>query len=464
MPRTILALALALAAGSSLTSCGTEPPGPNYVFITLDTTRADHLGLYGYFRDTTPELDALAQESIVFEHCIVPMAVTLPSHTSLLTGTYPSEHGILGNLTKDGRRYVPAESPAPFAEFCRDAGYETGAFVSAAPLKRDSGINAGYGVFEQPEKTERKAQVTTDAALAWLEGLGHRRFHLWVHYFDAHWPYAAPPPFADRFRTDAGLEAWIAEREIPDTGVRALTGEHEDARAAINAYDAEIAYQDAELGRLLAALRARPDWDQTVVVVVGDHGEGLCQRGETAHGGTWGEQLHVPLIVRAPGERPRREAQTLSMVDVVPTVLGLAPAAKPSSFSAQSSGRDVLASKHAPRPALSQDSVRHGGQEGYHHALTTDRWKYVRTEDEDGEVRELLFDLVADPFELENVAATHAAALTSLRAALASELELQRSRGEAFRGGRVPATRAMDSSTYDELRALGYVGGEDDGE
>ena len=462
MPRSILFLAAALAAGAFPASCGAEPRG--FVIITLDTTRADHLGLYGYFRDTTPELDALAKKSIVFEHCIVPMAVTLPSHTSLLTGIYPSEHGILGNLTRDGERYVPAESPVPFAELCRDAGYETGAFVSAAPLKRDSGIDAGYNVFEQPEQSERKAGVTTDAALAWLDGLGDQRFHLWVHYFDAHWPYAAPPPFAQRYATDAGLEAWIAERRIPDTGLRAMTGALEEARTLINAYDAEIAYQDAELGRLLAALRARPDWGQTVVVVVGDHGEGLCQRGETAHGGIWGEQLRVPLVVRVPGVRPRREAQTLSIVDVLPTVLGLARVAKLSSFAAQASGRDVLRTKHAPRPALSQDSLRHGGLEGYRHALTTDRWKYVRSEGEDGRVSELLFDLMADPFELEDVAAAHADALTSLRAALASELELQRSRGEAFRGDSVPATRAMDSATYDELRALGYVGGEADGE
>ena len=143
---------------------------PNIVLITLDTTRADHLGAYGYFRDTSPRIDAFAEESIVFEHAIAPMATTLPTHVSILTATYPLEHGVLANVMHGGRRFVPAAGLRSFATVCREQGYRTAAFVSAAPLKRDSGIQAGFEEFFEPEKGEAsvRAGVTNKELFRWL--------------------------------------------------------------------------------------------------------------------------------------------------------------------------------------------------------------------------------------------------------------------------------------------------------
>ena len=197
----LLAVCLALAGCRE----GIDVSGhPNIVLITLDTTRADHLGAYGYFRDTSPRIDAFAEQSIVFEHAIAPMATTLPTHVSILTATHPLEHGVLANVMHGGRRFVPAAGLRSFATVCREQGYRTAAFVSAAPLKRDSGIQLGFEVFDEPDESEaeRSGGQTSDAALRWLAGLEAGPFLLWVHYYDAHWPFAAPAPFGGRYRTD----------------------------------------------------------------------------------------------------------------------------------------------------------------------------------------------------------------------------------------------------------------------
>jgi hypothetical protein len=144
------------------------------------------------------------------------MATTLPTHVSILTATHPLEHGVLANVMHGGRRFVPAAGLRSFATVCRKQGYRTAAFVSAAPLKRDSGIQVGFEIFEEPDESaaERSGGQTTDAALRWLAGLEAGPFLLWIHYYDAHWPFAAPAPFGGRYHTDPSLERYIAERRI----------------------------------------------------------------------------------------------------------------------------------------------------------------------------------------------------------------------------------------------------------
>jgi arylsulfatase len=451
---------LLLAVCLGLVGCrgwGDVSGHPNIVLITLDTTRADHLGAYGYFRDTSPRIDAFAEESIVFENAIAPMATTLPTHVSILTATYPSEHGVLANVMHGGRRFVPAASLRSFATVCREQGYRTAAFVSAAPLKRDSGIQVGFEVFEEPDESaaERSGGQTTDAALRWLAGLEAGPFLLWVHYYDAHWPFAAPAPFAGRYRTDPTLERYIAERRIAAASSREGVG-REEARPTLNAYDAEIRYQDFQVGRLLGALRTRRDWDRTAVVLVGDHGEGLSQHGHAAHGGTWNEQLHSPLLIRAPGHRPRRLAEAISLVDTLPTLLGLLDAPALEGFLEQATGRDVLAGGVELDAVLSQDTGRPGKAGAYRLALTSTRWKYFQIYDGE-KTSEELYDLEADPFELTDVSRRHPETTRRLRAQLLARLEEQRERGEHLSDGTRPQTRATDPSILEQLRALGYL-------
>jgi len=448
-----IAFGLALA----LWACGRGAPEPNFVFVTLDTTRADHLGLYGYFRDTSPALDAFGRQAIVFERSIVPMATTLPTHTSLFTSTQPLEHGVLANSTQGGSRFVPSARLRSFADVASAAGWRTAAFVSTAVLKRGSGIETGFERFDEPEGEQRDAEATTRAAVAWLESTPPGPFFLWVHYFDAHWPYAPPPAYATMFSNSRELEAAIAAKRIPRTIFRPLPSQTEETRVSINLYDGELRFQDDQLARLLAALEARPDWGQTVVVIAGDHGEGLGQHGEAAHGGTWDEQLHAPLLMRIPGETPRRVDTLVTSVDVIPTLLGRLPASPLGALLSQASGRDVLAPGARSLPVFSQDTGRERDASEQRYALTTDRWKFFRVEQRDGGVRHQLFDRSADRYELSDVSAQHPEVTEPLAAALQLTLDAQRSKGSALHDGRLPATTPPDPELLEQLRALGYV-------
>jgi arylsulfatase len=448
-----VALGLALAA----CACGRDAPQPNLVFVTLDTTRADHLGLYGYFRDTSPALDAFGRQAIVFDRSIVPMATTLPTHTSLFTSTQPLEHGVLANSTQGGSRFVPSARLRSLAEVASAAGWRTAAFVSSAVLKRGSGIESGFVDFDEPAGEQRDAEATTRAVIAWLERRPEAPFLLWVHYFDAHWPYAPPPAYAARFSSDRELEDAIAARRIPRTVLRPLASQTEETRASINLYDGELRFQDDQLARLLAALEARPDWGNTVVVIAGDHGEGLGQHGEAAHGGTWDEQLHAPLLMRIPGEAPRRVATLVTTVDVIPTLLGRLSASPLGAVLSQASGRDVLAPGARSLPVFSQDTGRERDASEQRWALTTDRWKFFRVEQRDGGARRQLFDRNADPYELSDVSSRHPEVTEPLAAALQLALDAQRRKGSALHDGQPPATTPPDPELLEQLRSLGYV-------
>jgi arylsulfatase A-like enzyme len=448
------ALLLAAVTWLALPGCAPSPP-PNLVVVTLDTTRADHLGLYGYFRDTSPRLDALGRESIVFERAFAPMAITLPSHLSLFTASHPLEHGVLANQRRHGRRWSASPGLVSFAQAARRAGHRTAAFVSAAPLRAGSGIEAGFEVYDEPpaDLSARSGQLTTDAALAWLAQIGDAPFLLWVHYYDAHWPLAPDAALDAHFQTDAALEAWLDARRVAERSF------HEgvlvdDPRGTMNLYDAELRFQDAQLGRLLDALAARPDWERTSVLVVGDHGEGLSQHGQPAHGGSWNEQLHVPLVVRVPGERARRVERLASVEDALPTLLGLAHFPGAEDFLAQASGRDALAGE--PRAAvLGLDGGDKRRRPDYRRALVTERWKYFRTDFGAGARRHELYDLEADPFELEDVASRHPDVVARFDRELDAELAQRRARGREL--GEAADAGRVDPELARQLHQLGYV-------
>ncbi len=454
---TTTAARIAFGLALALCACGPGAPAPNFVFVTLDTTRADHLGLYGYFRDTSPALDKIGRQAIVFERNIVPMATTLPTHTSIFTSTHPLEHGVLANSTQGGNRFVPSARLRTFAEVAGAAGWRTAAFVSSAVLKRGSGIETGFDDFDEPEGEQRNAEATTRAALAWLAGAPQGPFLLWVHYFDAHWPYAPPPAYAAMFSSSRELEAAIAAKRIPRTVLRPLANQTEETRVSINLYDGELRFQDDQLARLLAALEARADWGRTVVVIAGDHGEGLGQHGEAAHGGTWDEQLRAPLLMRIPGSTPHRVETLVAAVDVIPTLLGRLPASPLGALLAQASGRDVLAPGSRSLPVLSQDTGRERNASEQRTALTTDRWKFFRVERRDGAVHLQLFDRSADPYELSDVSTQHPEVTEPLAAALQLALDAQRSKGSVLQDGQAPATTPADPVLVEQLRALGYL-------
>ncbi|MEQ1504692.1 MAG: sulfatase [Myxococcota bacterium] len=445
-----LELLFAIAAATALVVAlwlPKRPEVPNLLLVTLDTTRADHLGPYGYLRDTTPALDALAARSTVYTAAWAPMATTLPSHTSLMTGVWPLEHGVLANVQHGGRRTLPSDRLVPVAELFRAAGYLTAAFVSATPLKSGTGIERGFATFDQSDRNVRHARHTTDAAIAWLERYGRSPFFAWVHYYDAHGPFAPPPAYAT-FTADDRLRAWMDERRIPTVASRS-GGAELDPIPAHDGYDGELAYVDDQLGRLLAAVAQRGVADRTVVVVVGDHGEGLGQHQVAGHGHVWREQLQVPLVVHVPWRSGgERVDAPIAMVDVMPTVLAELDRSLYDRFVTVASGRAV-GTRGSIGPSLGLSSLRQEALGTEQSSLTVGGWRYL---DVDGTDR--LYDLTTDPHELADLGdllPVHRAVLARWATAVA---DAQRARGAALGTG---GTTEVPPAELERLERLGYL-------
>ncbi len=435
--------------------CQARPPDPtSLIVVTIDTLRADHLGSYGYFRDTSPQLDRFAAEGVLFESVFAPMATTLPTHTSLLTGLFPLEHQVLANLTVTGRPFVWKPGMRTIAQFAREAGFTTAAFVSATPLKRHSGLATGFDVYDEPRGRERPAGRTLEAATRWLARTPERPIFLWVHFFDPHRPFEPPPEHAI-FATDAELEEHLAERRIPPSTF--VDGRLHETRGDMNLYDGEIHYVDDRLGALFETLREEGLYDRSVIVVTADHGEGLNQHGWHTHGGTHAEQLHVPLVIRFPEaewNRPSRFRGLVSTVDILPTALARVDAGLAGRFAAQASGTDVLAEGFRSRPLLSRRTGRPGRDgSGPLYALTTPEWRLLHELYEGDQ----LFDRSRDSFEIDDRAAAQPEIVEALRREAAALIGAQTRRAASLGAGDTAASAPLDPELLRELEALGYV-------
>ncbi|MSR60129.1 MAG: tetratricopeptide repeat protein [Planctomycetaceae bacterium] len=347
---------------------------PNVLLITLDTTRADRLGCYGHQAALSPVLDRLAKRGVLFERAYAPAPLTLPSHASILTGLYPPEHGLHNN----GQAALPAGLPTLATEL-KQAGYETGAFVAAFVLAKKFGLSRGFQTYDDDlsraddglhgHHRYRAGNLVVDAALAWLKPRSNQPFFCWVHLFDPHYPHLT---HEDRFGSQ------FTDRP----------------------YDAEIAYVDAEVGRLISTLEKSRALERTIIVVVGDHGESLGEHGERAHSMTvYDSALRVPLLIAVPGEgRPgHRVPEPVSLVDLCPTLLnqlGLKPLPNISGRSL----RTALSGEAMPSQACyaETDEPYQTGHWSPLRALITSQWKYIRSPQAE------LYDLLDDPHELHN--------------------------------------------------------------
>ncbi|MCC7293723.1 MAG: sulfatase [Phycisphaerales bacterium] len=427
----------------------TEKPPLNLLLVSIDTLRADHVGAYGYFRATTPAIDALAKDGILFERCISPLARTTPSHASLLTGLYPIEHGLIDNITHERNLLVLSDDVETYAEAARSAGYHTAAFVSAAPVKRETGLSAGFEVWDEPDASQRPADETNASFLPWLAKAKDAPFFAWVHYFDPHTPYRPPAPFDGMFKSDDALRAYMKERKFADKAEKQhAEGDVKGAKAwnseeAINRYDGEVRYVDEQFARVVAALKETGVWDRTVVVVMSDHGEGLGQHDWPNHGGYWREQLHVPLVMRIPGVSARREPAPISTVDILPKLLATCDRLPKAKFSAQASSLppDAAGVIYSQTPGNSGSTIR---------TLTSERWRLVRRPGKG----ELLFDLAADPFELTDVASLHKEEAERMRKQLDAIVAAQSENARRFKPARAEPARRQ---RVDQLKELGYI-------
>jgi len=432
-------------------------PRPNLVLLTIDTLRADHLSCYGHFRKTSPFIDALAAESLLFERCYATIPHTTPSHASILTGVLPLEHGITQNTwlaTSEQKRaaaLVTTPQLQSYAQILKKHGWATGGFVSAATAARVTGLAAGFDAWSEPEADRRPGRETLDDAKAWLAGTADRPFFLWIHLFDVHGPHKKDDPweaYAADFPEDDAQREELARRGIKAAFEGRGGGQIRPIRFNVR-YDASIRFTDDLVAELVAALRATGAWERTTFVLTSDHGEGLGEHDAIGHELTWGEQLRVPLIVRAPGRAGERLPQVMSGIDVLPTAVHLTPGLPHEELHAQASGRSATADAFEELPVF---SIAPRERE---FAVTLPRWKLVRRV----EGGDALYDLADDPHELHDVKDEQPRIAAALAAQLEASLAEQERRRDWLRAGGVEPERSREAEQRhrEMLRALGYV-------
>lgn len=393
---------------------------PNIILITVDSTRADRMGFLGSKARLTPNLDALAKQSIVFEHAYAQSPRTLPSHAALLTGTYPPYNHVseFGAGLADSLPYLP--------DLLRAAGYRTAAFVGTMALDPRDGFapgldrgfesyNAGFRLPQVGESrygtVERRGGEVVAPALTWLQRPGKGPFLLWLELNDPHAPYQPPARYA----------------------------------RAGSAYNSEIKYTDAQVGKVLAVLRAHKLYDGALIVVAGDHGESLGAHGEETHGiFLYGETVHVPLLVKLPQNRAGKAAPHVRLVDIAPTVLEVAGLPVPPQMQGQSllramrqagMGEAAYARSDYPRDAFGWSRLE---------AWRAGKYLYVHAPKPE------LYDVEADPNCAHNLA--------NSSQATAGTMAMQLLAFDGRMAGKAGSTAQLSSSELQKLASLGYVG------
>ena len=402
-----------------LAGCRQPPEKLNLLLVTLDTVRADHLGCYGDRAAETPNLDRLAGAGIRFEHAESAVPLTLPSHSTILSGLLPPRHGVRNN---GAGRFPSADET--LATRLKAAGWRTGGFVGAFVLDHRFGLDRGFDVYDDdiprgpggPQlESERPGSVVVDRSLAWLGASDPRPFFAWVHLYDAHAPYTPPEPFKSR---------------------------HPDAP-----YDGEIASVDYQIGRLLDWLVQHGLAERTIVAVVGDHGEALGEHGELTHGLLLYEPtLRVPLLLRGPGLPAGAVLrEPIGLADLAPTLADLAGAPFPAAPARD--GRDLASAvRHGAEPAASDvySETEYPRTFGWSDlaALRRGPLKLIAAP------RAELYDLGRDPGEAHDLASQERRAAADLAASLGP---LRRETGPK------PAATALDAEAQARLESLGYV-------
>ena len=415
------------------------------VLISVDCLRPDHMRLYGYWRDTTPNLDAFAQDSIVFETASAASSWTLPSHMSMLTGLTPSFHAV-------SRERKLATSIPYLPQILSKAGYEIDGIVSGAYLSPSFGFERGFHNYRV--LTDRAQQVV-DAALGLLQRTEGRDFFLFVHLFDPHWRYLPPEDFVERFGPrPPQLEALlnkVIERQPPSGP--------EDIEHLKTLYDGEIAYVDRELGRLLDWLRVQGLYQDSLIIVTSDHGEAFYEHGYWQHSETLYEEMtRVPLIVKLPGNSGHRGVETpVSHVDIFATILQAAGLPPP-----PSQGRSLTGRTGASDDSKTISEVIWWADEDTRKivSLRSQHLKYIASFEATAQddltihkmLREELYDLSADAEERNNLETSRY--MTAFRGELDALLDQARKfRADQEKGGPV----VIDDEVRERLRALGYM-------
>ena len=399
-------------------------PAPNVVFITIDTLRADHLGCYGYKQIRTPNIDALAADGVRFERAYTPVPVTLPSHSVIFTGTYP----LLSGMHDFAANTLNPTQPT-LASVLKEQGYTTGAVIAAAVLDSRFGLNHGFDFYYDHfdfnrmeeanlDEMERPGNLVADQALEWLGQNYQKKFFLWIHLYDPHYPYRPPAPYSEEYKD--------------------------------RPYDGEIAFADAQVGRLIGFLKAKGLYQNTLIVLSGDHGESLGEHGEKTHGFfIYNATLHVPVIIRLPGGASAKTvSELISLADLMPTVLQALKVDVPSQVQGRNllplmtpkneeAARSLYAETFMPRLHFNWSELR---------AVETENYHFIDAPKPE------LYDLKKDPGETQNLYPQKKAVAEEMRAKLATLIR------EYSAGQELAEKTGLDPALMERLKSLGYAG------
>jgi arylsulfatase A-like enzyme/Flp pilus assembly protein TadD len=402
---------------------------PNVVVFTIDTLRADHVGCYGYQQIRTPSIDGLAADSARFERAYTVVPVTLPSHTVIFTGTYPMLNGMHDFAANKLNPTQPT-----LASVLKEHGYATAAVIGSAVLDSRFGLNRGFDFYydhfdfnrlqeSNLEEMERPGNLVADVTLDWLSQNYNKKFFLWMHLYDPHYPYRPPPPYD------------VEYRDRP--------------------YDGEIAFADAQIGRVIRFLKSKGLYRNTLIVLSGDHGESLGEHGEKTHGFfIYNATLHVPLMIHLPGAAaPRVVPELVTLADLMPTVLqtlkvdipspvqgrSLLPLIKTTTNlkSKEKEARSLYAETFLPRLHFNWSELR---------AVESINYHFIDAPKPE------LYDLTKDPGETQNLFAGKKAVGEEMRARLAALIR------QYSAGQEMAEKTGLDPALMERLKSLGYAG------
>jgi arylsulfatase A-like enzyme len=408
------------------------------VLVSIDTLRRDHVGAYGYQPSTTPRLDALAREGILFDDAVSTASWTLPAHLSMLTSSDPALHG--GVDLRHGFNHQLPTLPGVL----RQAGFATHAVTSHLYVSPVYGLDDGFDHMDFHQ--DRKAADVADRAIEILDRVGDRPFFLFLHFYDPHWHYDPPDDRLRLFETEYTGQVTGLWQDFSRRNMRKFTSKDLDHIRAL--YDGEIRYVDDELGRVLDHMKTRGLERGTLLVLTSDHGEEFLDHGSWEHQKTlYEEVVRIPLVVHGPKVEARREPAQVSLRDVAPTVLAWADVAQPAPWQ----GASLLA---APGDREAYGETNHTIDRSRKLFLRAGQrsWKTILTLSTDGSkvLKEEWYDLAADPREQQSTAP-----LAAVAEAIRSRA-LDRWRGDRGRGGAAPEVR-LTPEQRERLKALGYV-------
>jgi arylsulfatase A-like enzyme len=400
-------------------SCGQEGERLNVLIIGIDTLRPDHLGCYGYGRDTSPNIDRLAERGVLCENTVSQAPWTLPSFATVFTSLYPTQHGAM--VVKSRVR----ESFPTLATILKSHGYATAAVINAPALKPINGVNRGFDYYSMTPPEGRIADGTTRDVLDWIDNAGDQPFFMFAHYFDPHLSYSPPAPFDRRF--DPGYDGRIGQSFDLEgfPRVRSALFEHlkvlttADWNHIVSLYDGEIAFTDLAVHDLLSGLEERNLQENTLVILLSDHGEEFFEHQGFEHGHTlYDEVIRVPLIFSLPSALPQnaRLARQVRLIDVAPTILNLLGMEAPSNFEGVSL-KPLLEGAGSPTDSEARllrhdvaysEAIMHGTEQK---CVAAYPWKLIY---DVFSQQQMLFNLEDDPAETQNLIEQEPAARAGL--------------------------------------------------